>query len=629
MRNRVTRGFGTLSMGLLLAGCTEYGFGDDKDPVTGDGEETSETTDTTDWTSSTDTGTTDFGACSGMQSPTEAVPLNLACDIPLQVGSFTPVVEWELPEYNGYGPPVAGQLDDDNGDGFINANDVVDIVFVPNNGTGVVSVNGQTGAVQWQSAPTDGLSGLAIGDLNGDGVPEIVVANGASRVVLLDNAGNQRWSTTIDNGPLDYFLYPSIADLDGDGLAEVIAGRVILDWVGNVLGTGAYGTGAVPNQGGSLDEGSVSVAVDLDGNGELEVVVGNAAYRMDGSALYTNGLADGCPAVADFDLDGEPEIVVVSGNRVFTLESDMQPTGWSATFAGTNYVGPPAADDLDGDGYPEFVVVGANEMRAYTWGGALLWTAPVQDLSGAAGAILFDFELDGYPEVVYADENYVRVFNGLDGSVKLESSDHSSYTGFETPIVADVDGDDEVEIVMLHGNGAYGMTVYGDLDHTWPRGRPVWNQHAYSITNVNDDLGLPAPQLPNWAEFNSFRSGDEGLPPSSWRDAVAEVVDVCLDECPDRLIMLVRVRNEGTEDIGAGLPLVVRAGRRGPVVASATFPSAIPSGYASEGLTLEVASADLRGEAPWVEVDRDGSGYEQLAECDEDNNLAQPTDRCP
>ncbi|MEQ1567947.1 MAG: VCBS repeat-containing protein, partial [Myxococcota bacterium] len=565
--------------------------------------------------------------CGPMGAAAEAVPLNLACDVPPQTGTFVPVTEWELAGYNAYGPPVVGQLSDDDGNGVIDAADTPDILFLPNNYTGLVSVNGATGAIQWQSPfATDGASGVAIGDVDGDGVPEIAAANGPNTLVLLDNLGNLIWSRALSNWDVDFFLYPSIADLDGDGLAELIAGRTILDWLGNVVGVGSLGAGAIPNQSGSWVEGSISVAADLDGDGLQEVVTGNAAYNRDGSLKYSNTLPDGCPAIADFDLDGAPEVVMVSGSTVRTLESDLTPTGWSGSFPG-NYLGPPAVDDLDGDGAPEFVVVGSNEMRAYRWDGSLLWSKPVQDASGAAGPILFDFEMDGYPEVVYADEEWVRVFNGLDGSVKLESPDHASATGFETPMVADVDNDGHVEIAMLHGWGPSGLTVFGDASNSWPAGRQVWNQHAYSITNVSDDLGIPPVPAQNWMDYNNFRSGDAGLPPSTWNDALAEVVDVCLDECPDRLYLLVRVGNLGTEEIAAGIGVVVRAGEGGPIVASAVVPTPIASGWTSDGITVEVASADLGGAEPWVEVDRDGADLGWLAECDEDNDLVATA--CP
>ena len=46
-------------------------------------------------------------------------------------------------------------------------------------------------------------------------------------------------------------------------------------------------------------------AADIDGDGDQEVVVGNALYRVDGSAIWSNGLTDGYPAVADFN--GHPD----------------------------------------------------------------------------------------------------------------------------------------------------------------------------------------------------------------------------------------------------------------------------------------------------------------------------------
>ena len=81
------------------------------------------------------------------------------------------MIEWNLAGYNAYGPPVVGQLNDDNGDGAINSQDTPDIVYSLNSGGGLVSVNGKTGLVQWTSnAIFDGTSGQAIGDVDGDGV---------------------------------------------------------------------------------------------------------------------------------------------------------------------------------------------------------------------------------------------------------------------------------------------------------------------------------------------------------------------------------------------------------------------------------------------------------------------------
>jgi hypothetical protein len=614
-----------LPLVALIAGCSDYDLvsGDDNNG-NGDG----------DTDPGLDSGQTTTDACESSTAPARDVVINDACDVELQEGSFTPVIEWTIPGHQGFGPPVAGQLDDDNADGVIDANDIPDVCWVEYSysGGGITCVNGTDGSIKWNSTAGqgywDGQSGLALGDVDGDGIPEIAATDGPGLMFLLDNRGNEIWHVAPDNGMVYYNAYPGIADLDGDGFAEVISGRNIYSYDGRLLGRGAFGSGAVMNGGGGFSEGAVPALVDLDGDGELEVVTGNAAYRIDGSTKYSNGLADGNPAVADFDGDGEPEIVVASGPRVYTLESDLTPTGWAYNF-NSNYVGPIAIDDLDGDGIPEFVAAGANTLIAFHWDGSQLWSRPVQDYSGAAGAIMFDFEMDGYPEVVYADETKVHVFNGLDGTVKLESSDHASATTFENPIVADVDNDGEVEIVMLHAGYQNGISCYGDANHSWPGGRQVWNQHAYTITNVNDDLSIPAGQEPNWDEYNNYRSGDAGLPPSSWRDVGVEVVDSCVDECPARLQMVVRVLNQGTEDLPAGLHVVVRAGQQGEAVAEGVVDDGIPSGRSSEGIELSVNVADLGGRQPWVEADRNAGLYGYVTECDEDNNALRVEDDCP
>ncbi|MDG1483701.1 MAG: FG-GAP-like repeat-containing protein [Myxococcota bacterium] len=598
---------------ILLAGCSDYAF----NPTTS----TSQGDDTASPGSDSDIDTTP-GECNLDTPQSIAVALSDVCDVPYQAGTFTPVVEWELPGNNAYGPPSVGHLDDDNLDGIIGEGDTPDIVYSTNSWSGLLAVDGKTGQIKWQNNQiTDGTSGTAIGDLDGDGIPEIIAANGVSQIVALSNDGMMLWSTNINNSGLGWFLYPSIADLDGDGLAEVIAGRNILDFTGAVVGSGQYGVGACMNQGSSsIEEGSVAVAADLNGDGELEVVVGNAAYRRDGSALWYNGGSDGIPAVADMDLDGEPEIIVIGGNRVWTMEADGTATGWSDSFSNTNYLGPPAIDDLDGDGVPEFVIVGSGEMRAYEWDGSRLWTQTVDDSSGAAGPILFDFEGDGYPEVVYADESTVRVFNGLDGSIKLQSNNHSSATGFETPIVADVDADGQAEIIMLHGSGSFGLTVYGDLDQSWLPGRQVWNQHAYTITNVDDDGGIPLAQQANWEHYNNFRSGDGGLPPSEWDDLQPEIVEICVEECPEVMELSVRVWNRGTGSVAPGVTVVVRAGYGGPIVAAEVVTSAINTGMSSRGVILRVNMADLGGADPIVDLDSTSGPMQFMAECDEDNN---------
>ena len=432
-----------------------------------------------------DTGEPDF--CSAPQLPVEDVALNDLCDVKLQMGSFSPVVEWKYGASSFCGPAVVGQTIDSNMSGKIDSKDLP-LVFMYE-AQKVVALWGDGSGVAWKTADNYGQDGsFALGDLDGDGWSELVTAD-ADKVCALDaRDGTQKWCTPGLAASLDPsgYSYPSIADMDGDGSAEVVVGSCILNAQGQVIGLGAQGKGAAP-YGGNNNSGSygvLSAIIDLDGDGIQEVVTGNAAYDLDGNTIWQNGQLDGLVAVADFDGDGEGEIVKTTGIHVFGMESDGTQVWGPITYGGN--LGVPAIDDLDGDGTPELVLGAQNLLVAMKWGGEVLWTAPISDSSGAAGPVLFDFEKDGYPEVLYADEQAIRFFSGLDGSLKFQSTEHASYTILETPIVADVDGDDQVEIVLGHcgGNANIGaLTVYGDANKSWPPGRKIWNQHTYAITN--------------------------------------------------------------------------------------------------------------------------------------------------
>ena len=54
----------------------------------------------------------------------------------------------------------------------------------------------------------------------------------------------------------------------------------------------------------------------------------------------------------------------------------------------------------------------------------------------------------------------------------------------------------------------HGIRVYHDRQEGWARTRKIWNQHAYSITNVNNDGSIPAHPATHWLSraLNTFRS---------------------------------------------------------------------------------------------------------------------------
>ena len=563
----------------------------------------------------------DLGAGAYMDEPNED------CENEVAVGTFSPVVEFHKSSWttdsssvNIMMTPVVGSLNDDNGDGLIDENDIPDIVVVTYGGYGTlraVSGDGSGELFNISNQELQGQGAVALGDIDNDGIQEIVALT-SSTVKAFEHTGALKWvSPSIAGSIYGTSDAPAIADMDGDGEPEIIAGKAILRGSnGSIRGIGSHG------RGGSSNVGTTAFAADIDADGIMEVVTGNALYTPDGATIWYNGQGDGYVAAADFDQDGQGEIVVMNAGTVRLQDTDGSMM-WSANIqnAGAYYGGPPTVADFDGDGEPEIGVAGQSNYTVFDTDGSRLWVQSTQDSSsGNTGSAVFDFEGDGVAEVVYADETRLWVFSGPDGAVKLSSPEHSNGTWLEYPVIADVDGDDQAEIVVAHTGTRTGFTVFGDSDQSWRPGRKIWNQHAYSITNVNDDGTIPKSPDLNWLTYNNFRSGDmdagDGLKAP---DLTVEYGDICELECDqDRLLLWVHPGNLGAADVTDGSELVVNAVIGGSTVEQESIPitEALISGAFHEGLEIELNDPDIN---TWSQIRvRITTGE---LECDEDNNV--------
>jgi hypothetical protein len=524
------------------------------------------------------------------------------------VGSFNPVVEWQwsgnpaLPGYDDLmSTPAVGDV---TGDG------IPDVVFTSFSGGAytsagtITAISGADGSTHWSAAPgVYASAGVALGDLDGDGAAEVCTAGTAAAVVCLDGAGNVLWQA---GGELSYVGAPAVADLDGDGLAEVILGRQVFNHDGSVRWVGTAGVGY-----------SMSFAADMDGDTALEVVAGNTVYDTDGTVLWNNGGFDGIDAVGDFDGDGLPE-VVTTANGYVTLTDDTGGILWSVGVPGGGGGGPPTVADFDNDGAPEIGVAGAYYYSMVEGDGSTRWSMPVQDYSSSVtGSSVFDFEGDGAAEVVYADEVTLWVFDGATGAVELAVDGHASGTLYEYPLIVDVDGDGSSEIVLASNNYAFsgwnGITVIGDADSSWAASRPVWNQFAYSITNVNDDLTLPGTPEKNWLSWNNFRAGGTLDGPASWLpDLTVAALEECTDTCVDGAgSFYVLVDNRG---LGTARTFLVELIDGDGFIAESETVDELAGG---EQLVLGPWSLDRKAWKGGVYVKVDGGGA--VEECDEDN----------
>ncbi len=341
------------------------------------------------------------------------------------VGSFRPVVEWRwdrsevLPEFDQVVmTPVVIDLDLDG---------IPEVVFSSfdrrdRDGRRAVvrAVRGDSGEELWTSDPADGflhgMAGLAAGDLDADGRPEIVgVSQDGLQAIAFDAGGRHLW--TSDELSIGISLaQPALSDLDHDGSPEIILSAAVLDASGAERWSGSLGHGRNRYP-------PVPIVSDLDGDGTPEIVAGHTAYRSDGRVLWHRpDLTDGFNAVADFDLDQRPEVVLVTKASIFLLRGADGSTIWGpvnlASPLETNNGGPPVVADMDGDGLPEIGVAGGTHYIAFGADGRERWRAGIVDVtSNRTASSVFDFDGDGAAEVVMRDELRLWIFRGVDGSI--------------------------------------------------------------------------------------------------------------------------------------------------------------------------------------------------------------------
>ena len=447
------------------------------------------------------------------------------CDDQAPPDSFEPSLQWAYSGEAGLTQsvvtPLVANLTDDNGDGAIDLCDIPDIVvtgYGPGDGSDpywsdvgkIIVIDGATGTPHFViDHDVSGVVNPAIGDIDNDGVPEIVTAELSSpdaydvgRLVAFEHDGTLAWR---GEAVLELRQHPvALADLDADGDVEIMLGRHVVDHLGRPLWDADVFEV-------TLNFGQAITAADLDGDDDLEVIYGLQAYHHDGSPYYsvTQEVDAGHPHVADIDGDQQPEIVISGWHGLSIIEHDGTLTLHHAIPDLVQWR-PAAIHDLDDDGVPE-IMVGANvSYSALAADTSVRWSVAVDDGTSAASGTAFDFLGDGGAEAMYADETTLFVFGEV-GDVLLTGA-RTSWTQIENPVVADVDNDGSAEIVVVSNLGYGGgeaspmVQVYRDAQDRWVQARRIWNQHAYHVTNVREDGTIPRIMAKHWLGLNTFRT---------------------------------------------------------------------------------------------------------------------------
>jgi hypothetical protein len=298
----------------------------------------------------------------------------------------------------------------------------------------------------------------AAGDLNGDGLDDVVMCNGMDLAAWYPNLGNgtigprQRYCQTMagafdisasdidldgdldlvtasyygdwvcwyaNNGDGTYGRQQVVvqhrnqiatsrtADLDGDGLPDIVTNVANCAIIWNSNGGSSWATDTLPGQGVSRCE------VDLDGDGDLDLVGTAKWYENDGNGAFTVRdeplLITGTVKAADMNGDGVVDLVILSGTQFSTLLNNGAGSFTALNAPAVNY-GLFALGDLNDDGHVDAAVIVAgivirgyyNDGNGTLVDGGVLFTGP----AGQARTILMDdINGDGYNDVVWALSN--------------------------------------------------------------------------------------------------------------------------------------------------------------------------------------------------------------------------------
>lgn len=411
--------------------------------------------------------------------------------------------------------PVVVQLNDDNGDGVIDSNDVADVVVVSYKNRAssipglVRALSGIDGSELWTyengAVFSDARNSIAAADLDGDGVVEIVTNDQTSDVIqVINHLGEVKKEFAKSGKPIGAV---TLSDINNDGVVEIVIGNNVFSYETGLLYTTNWS--------------AASTAFDADNNDTQEVLAGGGLYDSNGSLLWQFGEPGSMwfSAIANLDDDVTPEIVISNPSNkledsVFAVLEHNGNVKWQVTNPDNLGGGVQAVSTFLGTKDLGIVYAGYTAVDMYNANGDLVWTVANDDeWSGKIGVSAYDFNGDGIDEVIVQDHFKVRVLNGVNGEV-LSTIVNSSATLWEYPIVVDLEGDNNAELIVVANNTDSrwainnGVTVYGAADNLkpWKNATRIWNQHSYHQTNISQDGKVPTYELPSWLNNNTYRS---------------------------------------------------------------------------------------------------------------------------
>jgi hypothetical protein len=374
------------------------------------------------------------------------------------------------------------------------------------------TISAGTGIPSFTSQKTFGVgnapSAVTIADINGDGKPDLIVANynDNSVSVLLNNTPvGSSIATFSGQQVIAVGSRPrgiAAVDLNGDGKPDLVVSDFGVHGVGNtvtvLMNTTPLHSSIVSFTSQTITVGAAPAGIgvgDLNGDGKPDVIVSNSGTNTvsvlmnttptgSGTASFTTqtvtvGHAPDGVAVADVNGDGTPDLVVAnySDHDVSVLLNNTPMGSGTAVFAPQQTVqvgnGPSsiAVGDFNNDGLPDFTTANFKDntvsvlMNTTTAGAGTASFAPLQTFNvggGPTGVAVADLNGDGLPDIVATNSSSNTTASVLENTTAPGASAASFLpqqlltTDTQPFAVAagDLNGDGKPDLAIVNGASA-------------------------------------------------------------------------------------------------------------------------------------------------------------------------------
>ncbi len=351
---------------------------------------------------------------------------------------------------------------------------------------------------------------VSIGDLDGDGKPDLAVANYTSNTVSvyrnicsIGSIITGSFASKVDfvTGSNPYSV--SIGDLDGDGKPELVVANSGSNTISVFRNTSSVGSITAGSFASKVDfiAGTIPLSVsigDLDRDGKPDLAVanyssstvsilrnissvgsinsGSFAIKVD----FTTGLFPNSVSIGDLDGDGKPDLAIVnSGNNTISILRNNSFMGVITT--GSFYVkvdfttgtdpNSISMGDLDGDGKYDLAVANSGNntvsvfrntasMGSITTGS---FASKVDFTTGLYpnSVSISDLDGDGKPDLVTANysNNTISVFSNISSTGSITTGSFAKKVDFTTGTspqslsIGDLDGDGKPDIAVTNFTG--------------------------------------------------------------------------------------------------------------------------------------------------------------------------------